>query len=331
VRQAVGSVLSADLLPLGAHQSIAGGTPRAVERGVSAGCRVVQIFVKNNNRWVGKTIGEVEAREFRLAARRAAFAHVAAHTSYLINLASPSLELRRQSVAALADEILRCHALGIRDLVLHPGSHGGDGEAAGVARVASSLDETFRATGEADVRVLLETAAGQGTAVGHRFEHLRDILGAVRQNRRVAVCLDTCHVHAAGYELSSRDGYAETLLAFERTIGLQNLAAIHVNDSKKPKGSRVDRHEHIGRGWIGRKGFRNLMTDPRLIAIPKILETPKDETLDLDRRNLATLRRLAGSPSPPRRSARSLPSPYSSAGGSRRPRPAGRSEGLPEQ
>lgn len=280
-------------LPIGAHQSIAGGTPRAVERGVSAGCRVVQIFVKNNNRWIGKSIGEVEAAEFRRAARRADLARVSAHTSYLINLASPSEELRRQSVAALADEIFRCHALGIRDLVHHPGSHGGEGEAAGVARIAQALDEVFLRTEGTRVRVLLETAAGQGTAVGHRFEHLRDILGAVRQSRRVAVCFDTCHVHAAGYELSSPEGYSETLRDFERTVGLPSLLAIHVNDSKKPKGSRVDRHEHIGRGFIGRRGFRNLMTDPSLATIPKFLETPKDETLDLDRRNLATLRRLA--------------------------------------
>jgi deoxyribonuclease IV len=292
VRTTVEAVHPADL-PLGAHQSIAGGTPRAVERGVSAGCRVVQIFVKNNNRWIGKSIGEAEAREFRRAARRADLAHVAAHTSYLINLASPSEALRRQSAAALADEALRCHALGIRDLVLHPGSHGGEGEAAGVARIAQALDEVFRLTEGTRVRVLLETAAGQGTAVGHRFEHLRDILGAVRQSRRVAVCFDTCHVHAAGYELSSPEGYSETLQDFERTVGLRNLSAIHVNDSKKPKGSRVDRHEHIGRGSIGRSGFRNLMTDPRLSAIPKFLETPKDETLDLDRQNLATLRRLS--------------------------------------
>src|SRR5438477_2584805 len=244
--------LAAPDLLIGAHQSIAGGTPRAVERGVSAGCRVVQIFVKNNSRWIGKSIGEVEAREFRRAARRADLAHVAAHTSYLINLASPSEALRRQSVAALADEALRCHALGIRDLVLHPGSHGGEGEAAGVARIAAALDEVFRLTEGTRVRVLLETAAGQGTAVGYRFEHLRDILGAVRQSRRVAVCFDTCHVHAAGYELSSPEGYAQTLQDFDRTVGMRNLSAIHVNDSKKPKGSRVDRHEHIGRGAIGR-------------------------------------------------------------------------------
>ena len=286
-------LIAANDLPLGAHQSIAGGTPRAIERGISAGCRVVQIFVKNNNRWVGKTIEEEEAREFRLAARRAGFSHVAAHTSYLINLASPSGELRRHSIVALADEILRCHALGIRDLVLHPGAHCGEGEAAGVARIASSLDEALSLTEATRVRVLLETAAGQGSCVGHRFEHLRDILGAVRQRRRLAVCFDTCHVHAAGYDLTSADGYADTLGAFERTVGLSRLAAIHVNDSKKPRGSRVDRHEHIGKGAIGRRGFRNLMTDPRLARVPKFLETPKDESLALDRKNLATLRRLA--------------------------------------
>jgi deoxyribonuclease IV len=285
---------NADDLLIGAHQSIAGGTPRAIERGLDAGCRVVQIFVKNNNRWVGKTIEEAEAREFRRAARRARFPHVIAHTSYLINLASPSREVRRLSIEALADEILRCHALGIRDLVLHPGAHCGEGESAGVAAIAAALDEAFQVTEETCVRVLLETAAGQGSCVGHRFEHLRDILGAVRNRRRLAVCFDTCHVHAAGYDLTSEKGYAETIAAFDRTVGLRRLAAIHVNDSKRERGSRVDRHEHIGKGRIGRKGFRNLMTDPRLSRVPKFLETPKDETLDLDRTNLATLRRLAG-------------------------------------
>ena len=288
-------VTANDLL-IGAHQSIAGGTPLAVQRGVAAGCRVLQIFVKNNSRWVGKTIGEAEAREFKRAARKAGFARVAAHTSYLINLASTSRELRQQSIASLADEIFRCHALGIHDLVLHPGAHGGEGEAAGISRIASCLDEVFRMTDATRVRVLLETAAGQGTSIGHRFEHLRDIFGAVRQRRRLAVCLDTCHVHAAGYDLSSPEGYAETLAAFEKSVGLRRLAAIHVNDSKNERGARVDRHEHIGRGRIGREGFRNLMTDPRLARIPKFLETPKDDTPALDRRNLATLRRLAAAP-----------------------------------
>jgi deoxyribonuclease-4 len=288
--------MTAHDLPIGAHQSIAGGTPRAVERGVAAGCRVVQIFVKNNNRWIGKEIEESEARQFRRAVESARFTHVAAHTSYLINLASPSRELRRQSIASLADEIRRCHRLGIRDLVLHPGAHGGAGEAAGVARIAAALDEAFRRTDATGIRVLLETAAGQGTAVGYRFEHLRDIIGAVRQRKRIAVCFDTCHVHAAGYDLSSPEGYEETLSTFDRTVGFNRLAAIHVNDSKKPRGSRVDRHEHIGQGAIGRRGFRNLMTDRRLASIPKFLETPKDDTPDLDRKNLATLSRLAASP-----------------------------------
>lgn len=281
-------------LPLGAHQSIAGGTPRAIERGVEVGCRVVQIFVKNSNRWIGKPIERPEVRAFRSAARGANLSRVIAHTSYLINLASPVAELRRQSIEALVEEIERCRRLGIPDLVYHPGSHGGEGEAAGVRRIASSLDEVFARTEGARVRILLETAAGQGSCVGHRFEHLRDILGAVRTTRRVAACLDTCHVHAAGYDIVSREGWLETLSAFERTIGFSRLAAIHVNDSKKPRGSRVDRHEHIGLGTIGRRGFRNLMKDPRLVGIPKFLETPKDEdTLVQDRRNLEVLRRLA--------------------------------------
>jgi deoxyribonuclease-4 len=282
-----------DLL-IGAHQSIAGGTPRAVERGVSAGCRVLQIFVKNNARWIGKPIESDEARLFRRAARQAGMAHLAAHTSYLINLAAPMRDLRRLSALALVDEIRRCDALGIRDLVLHPGSHGGEGESAGIARIAASLDEVFRRTAGSRVRVVLETAAGQGSSLGHTFEHLRDILGAVRSRRRLAVCLDTCHVHAAGYDLVTREGYRQTFEAFDRAIGLSRLAGIHVNDSKKPRGSRVDRHEHIGKGHIGEAGFRNLMRDDRLAHVPKFLETPKDETLEADRKNLATLARLVG-------------------------------------
>jgi deoxyribonuclease-4 len=291
-------------LPLGAHQSIAGGTPRAVERGIDAGCRAVQIFVKNNNRWVGKEIEDREARDFRRAVRRAELTHVAAHTSYLINLASPVAALRRQSIDALCDEIRRCHRLGIRDLVHHPGAHGGGGEAGGIARLAAALDEVFDRTAGTRVRVLLETAAGQGSSVGHRFEHLRDVFGSLRDPGRAGVCLDTCHVHAAGYDLTSRRGYEKTIDELARTVGLERVAAIHVNDSKKPRGSRVDRHEHIGRGYIGRRGFRHLMGDPRLAGIPKFLETPKDPALDFDRRNLAVLRELAGVRAPRARAAR---------------------------
>jgi len=284
-------------LPVGAHHSIAGGTPRAVERGIATGCRALQIFVKNNSRWIGKEIGDDEARAFRRAMRGAPFAHVAAHTSYLINLAAPSRTLRKRSILSLADEVARCARLGVHDLVLHPGSHGGEGESAGIARLAASLDEVFRRTSGARVRVLLETAAGQGSAIGYRFEHLRDVLGAVRDTSRLGICVDTCHVHAAGYDLVSRRGYADTIDALDRSLGLANVRMIHVNDSKKPRGSRVDRHEHIGRGSIGERGFANLMRDPRLAGVPKVLETPKDEKLDFDRKNLATLRRLAGAAS----------------------------------
>jgi deoxyribonuclease-4 len=271
-----------------------------VERGLAAGCRVLQIFVKNNSRWVGKSIESPEAREFRRAAREAAFSHVAAHASYLLNLASPSAELRRTSVSALVDEIERCALLGIRELVLHPGSHGGEGESAGVARLATSLSEALERTAGSRVRVLLETAAGQGHSVGHVFEHLRDVIAAVPANRRLGVCLDTCHVHAAGYDLVTRRGFEETVAAFERTVGLSRLVAIHVNDSKRPRGARVDRHEHIGRGHIGAAGFRNLLAEPRLAAVPKFLETPKDETLAFDRKNLAALRQYAKAGPPAR-------------------------------
>jgi len=281
-------------LPLGAHQSIAGGTPRAVERGIDAGGRVLQIFVKNNARWLGKAIPKSEARQFRVAVRNAGLSHVAAHASYLINLASPSAALRRRSAEALRDEILRCADLGIRDLVLHPGSHGGDGEARGVDRISAELRQVLEETAETRVRILLETAAGQGAAVGHRFEHLRDILARV-VGRRIGICVDTCHVHAAGYELSTAEGYSRTWRAFAEAIGLPRLHAIHVNDSKTPLGSRVDRHEHIGRGSIGLAGFRQLMTDPLLATVPKFLETPKDPARDFDRLNLARLRRLAAS------------------------------------
>jgi deoxyribonuclease-4 len=280
-------------LPLGAHQSIAGGTPRAVERGVAAGCRVLQIFVKSNRAWAARELEDGEANAFARAVTGAGIQSVAAHASYLINLAAPSLLARRRSIRSLAEELDRCARLGIPDLILHPGSHGGDGESAGVSRVAASLDEVFARAEAAGVRVLLETAAGQGTSIGYRFEHLRDILSASRERRRLGLCLDTCHVHAAGYDLTSRSGYSRTIKALVRTVGLARVRAIHVNDSKQPRGSRLDRHEHIGRGWIREAGFRNLMRDSRLALVPKFLETPKDPGLDFDRENLAVLRKLA--------------------------------------
>ncbi|HET7452486.1 MAG TPA: deoxyribonuclease IV [Thermoanaerobaculia bacterium] len=279
-------------LPIGAHHSIAGGTPNAVERALSTGSRVLQIFVKNSNRWVGKEIADEEAAEFRSARVDAGLLAVFAHSSYLINAAGGNAALRRRSTAALIEELERCGRLGIPALVLHPGSCGESGVAAGVRRVAKMLDDAFRRA-DSGTAIWLETAAGQGACVGARFEELRDIVAASKNAERLGVCLDTCHVFAAGYELRTAEGYAATIAAFERTLGLPMLRAMHVNDSKKELGSRVDRHEHIGKGRIGVAGFRNVMRDPRLAAVPKFLETPKDKDGVFDRRNLATLRWLA--------------------------------------
>jgi deoxyribonuclease-4 len=225
--------------------------------------------------------------------REANLLAVCAHASYLINLGSASEEIRRRSVAALADELERCARLGIGDLVLHPGSHGGEGEPAGVRRVAAGLDEAFRRARAPRVSILLEVSAGQGACLGHRFEHLRDIAGASRHGERLGVCLDTCHALAAGYDLVSREGWEQTLAALDATFGLDRLRAIHANDSRRPRGSRVDRHGHIGSGFVGRSGFANLMRDPRLAGVPKYLETPKDRDLAWDKKNLAALRKLS--------------------------------------
>ena len=284
-------------LPLGAHQSIAGGTPNAIDHALSTGSRVLQIFVKNSNRWIGKEIAAEEAADFRAAFARAGLLAVAAHSSYLINAAGADPGLRKKSTAALAEELDRCEALGIPALVLHPGSYGEAGPAAGVQRVARMLDAAF-ARSRSTASIWLETAAGQGACVGARFEELRDVIAASKNPGRLGVCFDTCHVFAAGYELRTPEGWGATIEAFDRSLGLAALRAMHVNDSKKDLGSRVDRHEHIGKGRIGDAGFRHVMTDPRLAAVPKFLETPKDKDLRWDRRNLARLRRLARSDAP---------------------------------
>ena len=276
---------------VGAHMSTAGGLARAVERGVAAGCRTLQVFTKNSNQWVGKAITPEEADAFRSAARAAALAPLVAHAAYLINLASADPEIRTRSVSALADELGRCDEVGIPWLVLHPGSHGGDGEEAGFERIARGLDQALAAGGVASV--LLETAAGQGASIGHRFEHLRTIRDRVDQKGRVAVCFDTCHVHAAGYDLLTSDGWRATLEELDGAVGLTLVKVIHANDSKKERGCRVDRHERIGLGAMGEPPFRRLMTERAFQDVPKILETPKDEEGAWDREGLAVLRRLA--------------------------------------
>jgi deoxyribonuclease IV len=280
---------------LGAHMSIAGGMPRAVSRAAEADCRVLQVFVKNASRWEGRILSDAECIEFRDAVREAGLTAAVAHDSYLINLASPEEDLWRRSIDALADEMERCERLGLGYLVAHPGAHLGAGETSGIRRIAAAIDRVLERAKGATVRIALETTAGQGSSIGYRFEHLRDLLAAAARPERLAICLDTCHVFAAGYDIRDRDSYERTFEEFHRVVGLDRLAALHLNDSRRPLGSRVDRHAHIGEGEIGLEGFSLLVNDPRLEGLPKILETPKEE--DGDRRNLARLRSLVRSAS----------------------------------
>ncbi len=272
--------------------SIAGGTPRAVERALSVRANVLQIFVKNNNQWRGKALGEEEAVEFRSACRKAGLQFAGAHNAYLINLASPDDELWERSIRAMVDELGRCQRLGLSHLVSHPGAHVGSGEVAGIRRIAAALDRICLSLPDCPVTIALETAAGQGTSLGYRFAHLRDILAGCESSARVAVCLDTCHVFAAGYDFRSQEGYREMLEKFDARIGLDRLHVLHLNDSKRELGSRRDRHEHIGKGQIGARAFGRLLRDERLGRVPKILETPKGKDLKADRRNLRVLKRL---------------------------------------
>jgi deoxyribonuclease-4 len=273
--------------------SAAGGLVRAVERAVEAGCRTLQVFTKNSNQWAGKPVVPAEAAEFRSAVKAAGLAPLVSHSAYLINLASPDPVVRTRSAEALVDEINRCDANGIPFLVLHPGSHGGDGEEVGLDRIARGLDEAAAKTPSSKTTVLLETAAGQGACLGHDFAHLGAILARADSRARLALCFDTCHVHAAGYDVVSKDGWRATLDALDTACGLGLVKVIHANDSKKERGCRVDRHERIGHGQIGEKGFVNLMTEPAFERVPKILETPKDEVGLWDREGLASLRKLA--------------------------------------
>ena len=274
--------------------SAAGGLARAVERAVGVGCRALQVFTKNSNQWAGKALDREDSASFRVAAAAARIAPLVSHAAYLINLASPDAATRRRSAAALVDEIRRCDVAGIPWLVLHPGSHGGDGEETGLDRIARGLDEAAKKTPGSGTTILLETAAGQGACLGHTFGQLAEIRKRASSKARVAFCLDTCHVWAAGYDVVTRDGWRTTLAEADRTIGLALVKVVHANDSKKGRGCRVDRHERIGLGAIGEAGFANLMTEPSFAKVPKILETPKDESGAWDRQGLAVLRRLAG-------------------------------------
>jgi deoxyribonuclease-4 len=283
-------------LLLGAHQSIAGGVENSLARGSQVGCDTIQIFVKTPNRWVSKPLAEENVVAFRKAVTETGIWPVFAHSLYLINLATPDDALWHKSQDALVDDLERCEQLGLPGLVIHPGSHMGSGEEVGIARIATALDAVHARLPGYGAQVWLEITAGQGAHLGHTFAQLRDMIAAVEESDRLGVCFDTAHAFAAGYELRTRDGYEATWREFKETLGLDRLKAIHLNDSKKELGSRVDRHEHIGKGLLGLEPFRFLLNDPRFHGIPMTLETEKSKDLAEDKENLAVLRALVELP-----------------------------------
>jgi len=286
---------------LGAHLSIAGGLPRAVDRAEASGCQALQIFTKSAGQWRGRELPPGEIALFKRRVRQTGIRPVVAHNSYLINLAAADLALRAQSVAALGDELDRAEALGLDGLVMHPGSFTSGTERDGLRLIAEGLDAVLGSRSDGKTRLLLEHTAGQGTNLGHRFEHLAEIIGRLNGSRRIGVCLDTCHLIASGYDIVSESGYDETFRQFGKIVGFSRLKVFHFNDSKKPCGSRVDRHEHIGKGCLGLAPFRRILNDPRFARLPMLLETPKLDTPEsrrlsdvdpFDKKNLDVLRRL---------------------------------------
>ncbi len=297
-------------LLIGSHMSVAGGLHRAFERGRSIGCRAIQIFTKNARGWHSAPLEEEQIRLFRKELDDGMSDRTAAHASYLINLGAPPGPVADRSMTAIVDEIERCEALAIPFLVLHPGAHVGGGEEPGMDRIAARLDEAHRRCSGFKTRVLLENAAGQGSCLGHRFEHLEGILSRVADPERLRVCFDTCHAFAGGYDIRTAAGYETTMQEFDQRIGLDRIALIHLNDSKKGLDCRVDRHEHIGRGEIGLEAFRCLVNDSRLAGIPKILETPKGPDMAEDVENMTLLEGLLGKKKVPfRRAAEALDRP----------------------
>lgn len=277
---------------LGAHMSIAGGVDKAILRGHELKCNAIQIFLKYNTRWLGRPLSPQEQTGFFQNQKQTGLECILAHNCYLINLASPDEVIYKKSFNAMLDEIERASNLKITNLIIHPGSHVGSGMTQGIQKIASSLKLLLEKTKGKRVCILLETTAGQGTGIGHRFEQLAEIIMEVKDKNRVGVCLDTAHIFAAGYDIRTKRAYQNTLKEFDRILGLNRIKAVHVNDSRKSLGSRIDRHEHIGKGFIGLDAFRFIMNDERFREVPKILETPKDPCDKYDKRNLRILRNL---------------------------------------
>ena len=272
--------------------SIGGGVHRAIERGRSIDCTAMQIFVKNNMQWFARPLLREEIKAFLDHAQRTELHAAFAHANYLINLAATNPQFHANSLRALSEELVRADQLELPFLVMHPGAHLGAGEAAGLEKIIASLDAIWAVIPNVKTKVALETTAGQGSCLGEKFEHLAAIIENVREPERLSVCLDTAHVFAAGYDIGNEAGVKKTFREFDRVIGFDRLAALHLNDSKTERGSRVDRHEHIGKGKIGLDAFRFIMRDRRFNKIPKVLETPKGKDLAEDVANMKTLRGL---------------------------------------
>ena len=277
---------------LGAHTSIAGGVSNSVDLADKLGFTAMQIFTKNNNRWFQKPLEEKEIEVFKSKLKESHIKFVVSHDAYLINLCAIKGEILKKSRAAFLDELERCELLGIPYLNFHPGAHLGAGEEDGIKLITESINVTHEKTKGYKVSSMLEVTAGQGSSIGYRFEHLREIIDLVEEKERMSVCIDTAHIFAAGYDIKDQKNYMKVMKDFDEIIGLERLKCFHMNDSKKELGSRVDRHEHIGKGFIGLEGFTNIMNDKRLEKIPKILETPKGKEQLEDLENLEVLREL---------------------------------------
>jgi len=277
----------------GAHCSTAGGPWTALERAERIGAECVQIFVKNNMQWFGRPPAPDDLARFKREKARTGFRAIFGHAGYLINLGAPPSANRTKSVQSLIQELTFAGALELPLLVLHPGAHLGAGETQGLERIIAGLDEVFAATMRSPVRVALENTAGQGTCLGNQFEHLAAIYEGVKKPARLAVCIDTAHLFAAGYDIRQPKGWDKTMRRFHALIGREQIAAFHLNDSKTELNSRVDRHEHIGKGKIGLEAFRHIVNDSHFRPLPGCLETPKSDDLHEDIENLATLRSLA--------------------------------------